>query len=697
MAKQPKYNIVAELGAVTISASEGEKKGPPKFEVLAYTGGILPGALRGSDGSREDVVIDLSGVEHGKSLIANLDHDETKRVGHVTDVQNDGKQLVMAGVASASTPSRDEVVASAADGFTWQASLEGPPKKLEFVRAGHKAQANGREFTGPVIIARKSKIKGFAFVSHGADDDTTVTIAASAASTKEKTMKAECSKWIEGLGLIVADLSEDQLVNLEADFEGRAGKRKATTIKASDPFAERKQEAQRRIEIRAVADKFIDLRGGDEIALDELESIEKMHDHAIEAKMSVQDFRNEMYESSVPAGHTVRPPRRGQEFNNKVVEAAICMAGRLEGHEKRFDDQTLQAAHDNFRNGIGLKQLFLLGAESNGYRGNYSGDVTTEVHNAAFGLLPGSRHIQANSGFSTLILPTIISNTANLFLREGWNAIDLTPLRIAAIRNVRNFQTHTTASLTGDLQYEKVGATGELVHGTLGEVTYTNKADTYAKMLTISRQDIINDDLGALTAVPRRLGRGAALKLNDIFWTEFLALVGASFFASGNSNINTGVADMTVGGLDATETIFMNQTDPDGKPLGVMPRILLVPTALKNKAITLMESEKATYGATYATAQGDGNPFRARFNVESSPYISNSSYTGYTSTAWWMLASPSEVPVIEIAALNGRVEPTVETADAEFNVLGVSMRGYSDIGVKRQEYRGGVHADGGSS
>jgi hypothetical protein len=80
--------------------------------------------------------------------------------------------------------------------------------------------------------------------------------------------------------------------------------------------------------------------------------------------------------------------------------------------------------------------------------------------------------------------------------------------------------------------------------------------------------------------------------------------------------------------------------------------------------------------------------------VESSPYISVSTYTGSTSTAYWMLANPNEAAVIEIAALNGRVEPTVDTADADFSTLGVSMRGYCDVGVNLQEYRAGVHADG---
>jgi hypothetical protein len=62
-----------------------------------------------------------------------------------------------------------------------------------------------------------------------------------------------------------------------------------------------------------------------------------------------------------------------------------------------------------------------------------------------------------------------------------------------------------------------------------------------------------------------------------------------------------------------------------------------------------------------------------------------------------MLANPAELAVIEIVALNGRVEPTVDTAEADFDQLGVQMRGYCDVGVNLQEYRAGVHADGNAS
>jgi hypothetical protein len=681
----PKKNIIAIDASVTIEAAEGEgKKGSRSFTSTFYTGGPL-----NVGGYDLPVVVDLAGLKNGKVLVANLDHDASKRVGNF-QVANDGRQLVANGVANAATAARDEVINSAADGYQWQASLEVAPQKIEQLAKGKTVEVNGQEITGPAYITREGTLKGFAFVSHGADENTSATIAASAASSTAKgnQMDAKFKAWIEAMGFDADTLTADQIEGLQANYDGKQAT--AKPIKASSPFEARKLEAKRKSDIHAAADRLIDQRGSSEA---EIAEIEAMCQHAIDAGMSVTEFRLELMDSMAPAERSPRADiRRGPKFNNRVLEAAICQAGRLSGHEQLFDDQTLQMAHDQFKGRIGLKQLLLVAAQDRGYQANYATEVNVEVQRAAFGMA-GPARIQA-TGFSTIDISTILSNVANKFLREGFNAVDMTPLRISAIRPVNDFKTVTTVSLTGDLQFDKLGASGEIKHGTLGEEVYSNKADTYARMLAITRQDIINDDLGALTAVPRRLGRGAGLKLNDIFWTVFLDN-SAFFTGAPRNNVNTGVANMTVGGLTATETIFMNQVDPDGKPLGVLPAILVVPTALKVPANTLMKSERLITGT--GAEIGEANPYAGRFRVESSPYMSNASYTGHSAAAWYMIADPAELPMIEIAALNGRVEPVVETADADFNVLGVQMRGYSDVGVNLQEYRAAVRADGGDS
>jgi hypothetical protein len=77
-----------------------------------------------------------------------------------------------------------------------------------------------------------------------------------------------------------------------------------------------------------------------------------------------------------------------------------------------------------------------------------------------------------------------------------------------------------------------------------------------------------------------------------------------------------------------------------------------------------------------------------------SSYLSNAAITGYSTTAWYLLANPATLAVIEACFLNGQQNPTVESANADFDVLGIQMRGYHDFGVNLQEYRAGVKSKG---
>lgn len=681
--KQLQFTAPVEL---TAAAEDGKD---PTFEMVAYTGVPM-----NAGGFYSPVIVELSGVKTANPNIPILlDHDSSKIVGQ-GEVKVDSAAVRVSGSILGEDSDSAKVLTLAKKGFKWQASIGANVTRREFLEAGKKAVVNGREVSGPLMIARESMLQEVSFVAIGADQATSAAVAASHSQRKVMDMDPKFAAWLEAAGFVHHEsLTEQQLKPLRAQWERETAVAPVPSTVA-DVIARQKSENARQARIAELTLQFFSENPlcGPEITA----QVETMADLAVKANWTADKYDTELLRATRPQQHVFRPSAiRGQQINDRVLEAAVCMAGRLPGHEEMFDDQTLQAAHTAFRNGIGLKQLFLICAQQNGYHGNYGSDVTIECQRAAFGMQTPNR-IQAAGGMSALNISNILANTANKFLMRGWNAIDMTPMRIAKIRPVRDFKQITTVSLTGDLQFDKLGVTGEIKHGTLADLTYTNQADTYARMLAITRKDIINDDLGALTEVPERLGRGGALKLNDIFWTEWLVLVSDSFFASGNSNINTGVADMTLGGLTATEVIFMNQTDPDGKPLGVMPKIIVVPTALKAAAVALMDPQGVMITGSDLKIP-NVNPFKGRFTVESSPYISNSSYTGYTSVGWWMIADPNELPVIEIVALNGRVEPVVESADADFNTLGIQMRGYADVGVKRQEKRAGVYADGGAS
>jgi hypothetical protein len=157
-------------------------------------------------------------------LVANLDHDSSKRVGNF-DLVNDGSQLVANGKANAATAARDEVINSAADGYQWQASLEVSPSKVEQLAKGKSVEVNGQTVTGPAYITRAGTLKGFAFVSHGADDNTSATIAASAASsTRRNDMDPKFKAWIEAMGFDADSLTDDQVAGLQANYDGKLKK-----------------------------------------------------------------------------------------------------------------------------------------------------------------------------------------------------------------------------------------------------------------------------------------------------------------------------------------------------------------------------------------------------------------------------------------------------------------------------------------
>ncbi|HID22322.1 MAG TPA: hypothetical protein EYP14_07965 [Planctomycetaceae bacterium] len=367
-----------------------------------------------------------------------------------------------------------------------------------------------------------------------------------------------------------------------------------------------------------------------------------------------------------------------------MIEAACLLTGRVEKIEAMFDGPTLDVATERFRGGIGLQELLLEAAWANGYTGRNFRDSRAVLR---FAFNP-----TLEAGFSTVDIGGILSNVANKFLLDGFFSVERTWRNITAVRNVSDFKTVTSYRLLGKDQYEQVSPGGELKHGTLGEEKYENKADTYGLVLAIDRRDIINDDLDAITTVPRKLGRGSGLKINDVFWSTFLA--NSTFFTATNNNYIEGAnTALSINGLTDGEVTFMNQVDSDGKPIGIMPAILLVPPALSAIGSQLFNSTELR-DTTANTRYSVSNPHQGKFRVEVSRYQSNAQYTGNSDKAWYLLAEPTDLPVIEVAFLNGQESPTIETAEADFNKLGVQMRGYHDFGVALQDPRGGIKAKG---
>jgi phage major head subunit gpT-like protein len=303
------------------------------------------------------------------------------------------------------------------------------------------------------------------------------------------------------------------------------------------------------------------------------------------------------------------------------------------------------------------------------------------------------------AAFSTTSLPGILSNVANKMLLEGYNYVEDAWRQIAKIATVTDFREHSRYRLGGNFRFQQVGPDGELKHGKIDEQRYGQKADTHGIMFALTRQMIINDDLGAFTDIPRQIGMGAAEAIADSVWGLLLSnptqTDGQAFFSTAHGNYAEGAdTALSIDALTAAEVLFGSQVKPNGRPLGMSASILLVPTALKVPAETLMKAASLNETTTANKGKPNVNPHTGKYNVVSSVYLSNASFTGYSSKAWYLLADPNRLPAIEIAFLNGVDSPTVEKTDADFTTLGIQFRGYIDFGVREQDFRAALRMKG---
>ena len=602
-----------ELSA-TLNVQAADDAAPATFELVAYTGAAIRQGW-----SRNPLVVDLAAMNTAKASIPILYAHGRELplldsvIGRSTEILNDGNQLVIRGELIRGEPAADKLIRYAKAGVPLQASIGADAGGLENIAAGAVVTVNGREFPGPVTVARAADLRETSVVLFGADGSTSAAIAAEA--------------------------SEDSQMSDQLNEK---------PVEATAPSAEAP------VNVAAETKPIVATAGGDG-ATDIAGTVAEI----VLAKL--REERIAEIRASRPSAPAVHVVDAAAATEPKVVEAALCLAGGLPNVEKVYDARTLEAA-DRRRNHTSLQEVLVEAARKNGYTGSH------RIHEGNI------REVLA-SGFATHSISNVLAATYGKFLLQGYTAVESAWDRIASIRSVSDYKTVTGVRLNGGFEFEDVAPNGLIKSADASDETRTIRAKLTGRMSSITMVDIVNDDLGALTQVPSRLGRGAAVKLNRDFWTEFLANNATAFRAATAAAGNALSAASLVTALGN----YRKLTDPDGYPLGITPTVLLVPPELEFTASELMGSSVLITGAN--ETRGNVNVFAGRFEVVSSAYLTSAS-------TWWLVANPAELPAMEVAFLNGQRVPTVQQADADFNMLGIQVRGHFSYGVAKAEARG---------
>lgn len=372
-------------------------------------------------------------------------------------------------------------------------------------------------------------------------------------------------------------------------------------------------------------------------------------------KAELACLRAEKVNAGLPAAPSIIDLKASAPKDAKTVVAAACMGAAMSDKavEASCKGVDLDAAHD-------LKVTRL-------------SDVF-----AAFGYTyrPGdvnSTEKAVRAAFSNADIPNVLSNVAHKFVLAGFGAVGEGWREIARPIAVTDFKSVKGVRLVMGGVLKPLAKGGELQHVDLSDETRSVQAATKGSIVGITREDLINDDLSVLSTIPERFGQMAGRTINkDVF--AALSTTADDYGAS-----ETGA--MSLANVAKAYAAAMGITDANGDPIGPMPDKILCSASNYITALNIYQSELIT-GAS--SEKGKTNVMRGVLQPITSPYL--------TGTAYWLFNSA--FPLVDVAFLNGVQAPVVETANADFNQLGIQMRCYFDYGASAGELKAALYSTG---
>ena len=289
---------------------------------------------------------------------------------------------------------------------------------------------------------------------------------------------------------------------------------------------------------------------------------------------------------------------------------------------------------------------------------------------------------------STSDFPVLLENTMHKALQAAYAVAAMTWTRFCATGSVSDFRAHNRYRVGSLGNLDAVNELGEFKNKAIpdGEKSSITAA-TKGNIINLSRQAVINDDLGAFVGLAGTLGRAAARTVEtDVY--ALLALNGGlgptmsdtkSLFHADHDNVGSGAA-ISMLSIDADRVILASQLDVGGNDyLDLRPAVLLLPISLGGTARSINE---ALYDPDTANKLQKPNVVRGLFrDVVDTPRL--------TGTRRYMFADPVDAPVIEVAFLDGAQEPYLEVQDG-FDVDGARYKVRLDFGIAAIDYRGAV-------
>jgi len=429
---------------------------------------------------------------------------------------------------------------------------------------------------------------------------------------------------------------------------------------------QKKALAQRRGAIRAAFKPFLARTDLNQAALQSLQD-ECLDDEDITVEAAGQKLLALLGKEATPTGGPRAEPGSQDETKTYREGAVHAVLNRKDPQGYKLDEKS-----KDFR-GMTLVDLARDSVERAGFRtrGMSRGEIAVKA-------------LQSTSDFP-YILEAVITKT----LRAGYTNTPRTFVPWARQATLPDFKEVSRVQLSGAPDLKRVVEGAEYEFGALGDGAEKYRVQKYGRIVHITWETIVNDDLDALTRIPQLFGASAADLESDIVYgilngNPAMADGKALFHADHGNLAGSGAAlidavnpdPQVANPIAAMRTAMLLQKGLEGRYITVRPRYLLVPPELEEAAL------KVTNAAIVAARGNDANVVGPTLSPIVEPRLHDGSQT-----AWYGAADPNTVDTVEYAYLEGHEGVFTETK-AGFEVDGLAVKCRHVVGAKAIDHRG---------
>lgn len=396
---------------------------------------------------------------------------------------------------------------------------------------------------------------------------------------------------------------------------------------------------------------------GNEVAIEFITRGVSLNDARAEI---ITRMRNEQQPTATRSNASIGGDRSAEKF--RAMEDALA-----------YRSGAVNELSENARDFAGMS-LIRMSEEALTTRGiETRGMSSREIATTALGLNTRGVGYQSSSDF-----PLLLGNVVDRKLRAAYEETPSLWRQFATQSNAVDFREKNSVRIDGMVgEFEKVVEGGEYKYDGSAESGESWKVEKYGKIIPITWEALINDDLGAFNRIPTAIAQRAKQKQDSIVWdilTKNQKMSdGKALFHADHANLAATGGPLTIDTLQAARKSFRSRK-VNNTFINIAPTFLIVGPELELQAYQLTSSAYTPVEA------GKINPnYNTQLIVIVEPRI--------TDKSWYLSAKPGMIDTIEYGFLQGEGELFTERRIG-FDVDGLEIKARMVFGAKAVDFKG---------